>query len=144
MDQNYILVRAVGYLGLIPFLSGAFLSLNIVSLPYNLENYTLLFCVYYSAIILSFMGGVLWGYELVESTNTSKNMIIIILVPPLWAAFALIAPLTCFLLAFGFAFIYWLDIRSTQEKKSPYWWLKLRAPLNSFAILSLIVMGFNE
>ena len=34
---------------------------------------------------------------------------------------------TVFFLALGFAFIYWLDILSTK-KKSPNWWLKLRAP----------------
>ena len=104
----------------------------------------MLFCVNYAAIILSFMGGVLWGYELVKPAKASKNMIITILIPPLWAAFALITPLTCFLLALGFAFIYWIDIRATKEKKSPSWWLNLRAPLNSLAILSLVVMGFNE
>ena len=90
------------------------------------------------------MGGVLWGYELVKPAKASKNMIIIILIPPLWAAFALITPLTCFFLALGFAFIYWIDIRATKEKKSPSWWLNLRAPLNGLAILSLVVMGFNE
>ena len=47
-------------------------------------------------------------------------------------------------LALGFAIIYWFDIRSTKERKSPFWWLKLRAPLNTFAIFSLTVMGFNE
>ena len=144
MDQNYRLVRSVGYLGLIPFLAGAFLSITNISLPYELEHFTLNFCVQYSAIILSFMGGVLWGFELVNPAKASKNMIVIILVPPLWAAFALTIPLTCFFLALGFAIIYWFDIRSTKERKSPSWWLKLRAPLNTFAIFSLTVMGFNE
>ena len=144
MDPYYRLVRSVGYLGLIPFVVGAFLSLKIVTLPYYSEKYLLSFCINYAAIILSFMGGVLWGYELMKPSETSKHMIVLILAPPLWAAFALITPLTCFLLALGFALIYWLDILSTKEKKSPKWWLKIRAPLNSFAILSLVVIGFNE
>ena len=64
--------KSVGYLGLIPFLTGAFLSFNVVTLPYNLEKYVY-FCVNYAAIILSFMGGVLWGYEL---TKPSKHQTI--------------------------------------------------------------------
>jgi len=56
-----LVFNALGYLGLIPFVLGAWLAVTRTSL-YSLPP-RLVF-VSYSAIILSFLGGVLWGRSL--------------------------------------------------------------------------------
>ena len=90
------------------------------------------------------MGGVLWGFEISNSQLISKKIIILTLLPALWAAFAYFLPIRCFLLALGFIAIYQLDFTMVKEKKSPKWWLKLRSPLTGFAVIFLIIIGFNE
>ena len=89
------------------------------------------------------MGGVLWGFEISNSQLISKKIIILTLLPALWAAFAYFLPIRCFL-ALGFIAIYQLDFTVVKEKKSPKWWLKLRSPLTGFAVIFLVIIGFNE
>ncbi len=144
MDENYKFIRTIGYLGLIPFAAGAMISTGLISIPSNISEFIKLFSVHYASVILSFMGGVLWGFEMSDPKSVSRKMILLILIPPLWAAFAYFLPLRGFILALGFIIIYKLDFIIAKTKKSPYWWLKLRSPLTSFAVLCLVIIAFNE
>lgn len=144
MTATYRFTRTIGYMGLIPFICGAIISTNILPITRELHTIITLFSIHYASIILSFMGGVLWGFEISKPELLSKKMLVIILVPPLWAAISLLLPIRCFLLALGFLIVYQLDYIFTKNQKSPAWWLKLRAPLTGFVVISLIIMGFNE
>ena len=144
MDENYKFIRTIGYLGLLPFVAGAIISINLVSIPSNISEFIKLFSVHYASVILSFMGGVLWGFEIYDSKSVSRKMIILILIPPLWAAFAYFLPLRGFILALGFIIIYQLDFIIAKTKKSPSWWLRLRSPLTSFAVILLVIIAYNE
>ena len=144
LDEDYKFLKTIGYLGLIPFACGAIASLNIKFIPDIVNDFTILFSIHYASIILSFMGGVLWGFEISNSQSISKKIIILTLLPALWAAFAYFLPIRCFLLALGFIAIYQLDFTMAKGKKSPKWWLKLRSPLTGCAVILLIIIGFNE
>ena len=144
MTENYKFIRNIGYLGLIPFVSGAILSTGLIPSNTDLQKWIVLFSIHYAAIILSFMSGVLWGFELLTEHKKSKHAIIIALIPPLWASFSYFLPLRCFLFAIGFLGLYWLDIFMARKKATPEWWLKLRAPLTTLVVASLVVMGFND
>ena len=144
MNEDYKFLKTIGYLGLIPFACGAIASLNIKFIPEIINDFVVVFSIHYASIILSFMGGVLWGFEISSPKLISKKIIILILLPALWAAFVYFLPIRCFLLALGFIAIYQLDFTMAKEKKSPKWWLKLRSPLTGFAVIFLIIIGFNE
>ena len=144
MDEGYKFIRIIGYLGLLPFVAGAIVSTNLISIPSNISEFIKLFSIHYASVILSFMGGVLWGFEISDPKSVSRKMIILILIPPLWAAFAYFLPLRGFILALGFIIIYQLDFIIAKKKKSPYWWLRLRSPLTSFAVIFLAIIAFDE
>ena len=76
MDENYKFIRTIGYLGLLPFFAGAIISMNLISIPSNISEFIKLFSVHYASVILSFMGGVLWGFEISDSKSVSRKKIL--------------------------------------------------------------------
>ena len=141
MTENYKFIRNIGYLGLIPFVSGAILSTGLIPSNADLQKWIVMFSIHYAAIILSFMSGVLWGFELLSKHEKSKHAIIIVLIPPYGHLF-LFFTLRCFYLLL----VFWVFIGLTYLwlGKMLKWWLKLRAPLTTLVVASLVVMGFND
>ena len=73
--NSRLIINGLGYLGLIPFLAGAALVLSgreVFSLPPGL-----LFASY-STVILSFLGGVLWGRSLGLGESASRRALLLL------------------------------------------------------------------
>lgn len=79
-----ILTQWLGYLGLIPFIAPLIEMFAAVSTNSSIQSavflgfYAPYVFVAYSAVILSFLGGILWGKGRQESTANRSNMALII------------------------------------------------------------------
>ena len=133
----------LGYLGLIPFIGLTCLMLFRVD-P-GVEVSRLLGT--YSAIILSFLGGIHWGIatenSLSKTVNSSKlNMhLILSVIPSLLGWAGLIAPeFTGFcIIIFGFVFVLVIDLRIEQMDIVPDWYPRLRKHLTLIVIGCLVI-----
>ncbi|MFS4437936.1 DUF3429 domain-containing protein [Paracoccaceae bacterium GXU_MW_L88] len=131
----------LGGLGLIPFLWGALCVLfpsignfHEQRLPLSYDGITLL--AQYGVIILSFMGGALWGFGATRGWLT----LVVAVLPALWALYAASADAAtaCLLLAPGFALLLAADIMFTAAGLAPRWWPWLRVPLTAIVVLCLL------
>lgn len=136
----------LGLAGLLPFLFGALLSLGFNFNPPD-RRFDLLFqsdgpriLLVYGTIILSFMGGALWGFW---AHRASFLDLVLSVSPSLWAFACLILGATrwrldgvepLYLLAAGFVMILFFDNRAHQDGSAPDWWMKLRFLLTSIAV----------
>jgi len=132
----------LGLAGVIPFAWGA---LTIVSPELNqfgvatfgprfVGPYVQLF---YGAIILSFMSGVLWGFT-AKSSPTSTMGYVLSVIPALWAFFmtgggptsAAISLIAGFIGLLGIDWLFW------KQNLAPEWWMNLRI------LLTVLVTAF--
>jgi hypothetical protein len=132
----------LGGLGLIPFIA---LSLASGLAPGSLKMAALQGLLGYGAVILSFLGGVHWGAELVRSQARADHGIdarrlAISVIPSLvgWAALLLEPRLGLLLLAAGFAAQLLVDLRATRQGLAPLWYPKLRKLLTTIVMAALI------
>jgi hypothetical protein len=96
----------------------------------------------YSAILLSFLGGIQWGIVLVGKENTpSSKTILISLIAPLigWIAVFVAEPMCFALLTVGFAGQGAWDNFAAHNGYLPLWYSKIRMILTSVVILSLAI-----
>ena len=133
---------ALALAGLVPFLWGA-VTVLLPALadwgtraigPRFVGPYLL---VFYGALILSFMGGVLWGFA--ARAGASGVAYALSVVPALWALFFTgggAGRAAGFLIA-GFAGLLTLDVVFMRAELAPAWWLALRVPLTLVACLCL-------
>jgi hypothetical protein len=95
--------------------------------------------LFYGAVILSFMSGVLWGFATWTEGRRAAAGYALSTLPALWAFFmtgggpdgaaiSLIA---------GFAGLLGLDAAFWHWGLAPPWWMKLRVPLTAFVVLCL-------
>ncbi|MEM0977043.1 MAG: DUF3429 domain-containing protein [Pseudomonadota bacterium] len=129
--------------GLIPFVVGAVISHG-VTLGLPIEPYEGRWIVYfYGSIILSFMGGVLWGFAAAQGRPTGVGPLALSVLPALWAfgtlLFAIyLEPSTLrasfYLMAVGFAVTLVLDWYVQSRGLSPRWWLSFRIPVTIVVI----------
>lgn len=134
----------LGLLGLLPFFWGAATHIHV-----PLGNWAQMTLggrftgpyvqLFYGAIILSFMSGVLWGFA-VKGTGGLGYLLSVI--PALWAFFMTGGgPVTAAMnLIFGFAGLLILDWYFWRMGLAPSWWMHLRVLLTSIVILSLLVV----
>ena len=128
--------------GLLPFLAGA--GLSWANHPSLAE--TAAFAVLtYGAVILSFLGGIVWGVAAASSHRLVKEhsveLFALSVIPPLvgWSALFLESPQGYSLLALAFLGQLALDKRMRDLRLVPWWWIGLRLALTSGVILSLLV-----
>ena len=131
---------SLGYLGLIPFSVGLILTISNIELL-NLNGATVF--TTYSAVILSFLSGVLWGSGIASQKNDSvKNLLIVSNVFALVAWVVLLIDSSSFylatmLLTAGYISIWFIErhnmIESSKEEKSLY--LTMRSKLTTFVVL---------
>ena len=96
----------------------------------------------YSAITLSFLGGIHWGVVLAAKENvSSEKTIIVSLVAPLigWIAVFVAEPMCFALLIVGFAGQGAWDNFAAHNGQLPIWFSKVRLILTMVVILSLAV-----
>lgn len=132
----------LGGLGLLPFIA---LSLASGLATGPLKATALQGLLFYGAVILSFLGGIHWGAEMMRSAaradhGIDANRLTISVVPSLigWAALLLDARYGLVLLAAGFAAQLLVDLRATRQGLAPSWYPKLRKPLTTIVVATLV------
>ncbi len=135
----------LGLAGLIPFLwGGATVLLPDLALwgQMNLGGrfigpYVQLF---YGAVILSFMSGVLWGFATKATGQIATASYVLSVIPALWAFFMTGGgPTTAALnLIAGFLGLLLLDWHFWRLGLAPPWWMRLRTLLTAIVIITLL------
>lgn len=134
----------LGLAGLIPFVWGA-LSTAMPDLafwgaraigPRFVGPYVQLF---YGAIILAFMSGVLWGFATKAEGSQASTGYVLSVLPALWAFFMTGGGPTSagiYLIA-GFLGLLALDFMFWRWSLAPPWWMKLRLLLTAVVVVCL-------
>ncbi len=138
--------RILGLAGLLPFLWGA---LTVLAPDLGLWTaqtlgprfagpYVMLF---YGAVILAFMSGVLWGFATKATGTLASIGYALSVIPALWAFFMTGGgPVSAGMnLIFGFAGLLVLDWQFWRWGLTPPWWMALRLLLSTVVIACLAV-----
>jgi hypothetical protein len=139
----------LGLAGLLPFVWGA-LTVLVPDLglwtaqtlgPRFAGPYVMLF---YGAVILSFMSGVLWGFATKAEGTLATVGYTLSVIPALWAFFMTGGGPTSagMNLIFGFAGLLLLDLQFARWGLAPAWWMPLRLLLSAVVIACLAVGVF--
>ena len=132
----------LGIAGVIPFVGAV--AIIIFGPPRHVEAATFSLLAY-GAIILSFLGGILWGSILARGITDIGNgqirLLVIGVLPSLcgWVALLVGPNIGLPLMAIAFLFVLVVDLSSTRDGLLPPWYPRLRIPLTiSVALLLLI------
>jgi len=95
--------------------------------------------LYYGAIILAFMSGVLWGFATKAEGQLATAGYTLSVLPALWAFFMTGGgPVTASInLIVGFIGLLLLDWQFWRMELAPPWWMKLRVLLTGLVVLCL-------
>ncbi len=131
----------LGATGVLPFIALAIIPHT--SLASKVPESALLT---YGAIILSFLGGLLWGMVLngSDTIGGASRLLTFGVIASLVGWGALFLPLTAGLLTLTTCFLALLamDFALYRAKKIPFWYMKLRIFLTSTVSLTLIISAF--
>ncbi len=96
--------------------------------------------LFYGAVILSFMSGVLWGFATKAAGRTATAGYVLSVIPALWAFFMTGGgPTTAAMnLIVGFLALLLLDWHFWRLELAPPWWMHLRVLLTGIVCLSLL------
>jgi hypothetical protein len=96
--------------------------------------------LFYGAVILSFMSGVLWGFATKATGRTATAGYALSVIPALWAFFMTGGgPTTAAMnLVVGFLALLLLDWHFWRLELAPPWWMHLRVLLTAIVCLSLL------
>jgi hypothetical protein len=96
--------------------------------------------LYYGAVILSFMSGVLWGFATKADGPQATSGYVLSVLPALWA-FVMTGggPITASInLIAGFVGLLLLDWHFWRQGLAPAWWMRLRILLTAGVVLCLL------
>ena len=134
----------LGLAGLIPFVWGALTTLNPALAEWGLRSFGARFIgpyiqLYYGAVILSFMSGVLWGFATKAEGAAATTGYALSVIPALWAFFMTGGgPTTAGInLIFGFVGLLLLDFHFARLRLAPPWWMPLRLFLTTIVLACL-------
>ena len=122
----------LGVAGLIPFFAAALSQFTPVPYVEQLGGGRAVL-IDYGKIILSFMGGALWGFATVRGSGIG---LVIAVLPALFAF--LIVGANPVLLVLGFLALLPADLWFRKSGLAPEWWLRLRIPLTLAVIFALL------
>ncbi|MEM8823590.1 MAG: DUF3429 domain-containing protein [Pseudomonadota bacterium] len=96
--------------------------------------------LFYGAVILSFMSGVLWGFATKAEGQVATSGYALSVLPALWAFFttgggdqsAAMSLMTGFVGLLGLDWLFW------NQGLAPEWWMKLRLILTAGVLLCLL------
>jgi hypothetical protein len=131
----------LGFLGAVPFLGLTLLALLAGPLgSATLQGWALISLLAYGAIILSFMGGVHWGWAMAADEPSFLRLGLSV-VPALigWGGFLLGGSIGFLVIAVGFAALLRLDLRAIAEGRAATWYRRLRWPLTVVVVGCLVV-----
>lgn len=139
--QNTVpaVAKQLGALGVIPFLG---LAIAAVLGSGAWVNDALVALLAYGAVILSFLGGIQWGFAVSSPDITPRQMfnrLSLSVAPSLIAWGALLLPLGPGLVVLSVSFILVLivDLRTVNRSGAPSWYPELRWPLTICAVTAL-------
>lgn len=99
----------------------------------------------YGATILSFLGGIIWGFAIADTRNEAdlgRNAPLFILgvLPQLlgWGALLVGGPPGHLVVAAGLVAVLWIDRRLVAEGRAPGWYGTLRLRLSLLAALAML------
>ena len=136
----------LGLAGVIPFAWGALTLWSDAAAQWGMATLGPRFIgpyvqLYYGAVILSFMSGVLWGFATKAGGSRAATGYALSVIPALWAFFmtgggpdsAAVNLIT------GFVGLLLLDWSFQRWGLAPAWWMSLRALLTALVVLCLAV-----
>lgn len=139
----------LGLAGLIPFAWGA---VTVLSDPLSQWSAQTLggrltgpyIGLFYGAVILSFMSGVLWGFATKASGAVAASGYVLSVIPALWAFFMTGGgPVSAAInLIAGFIGLLALDWMFWKQGLAPEWWMSLRMLLTTIVVICLAVVAF--
>lgn len=133
------LAKTLGYAGLIPFVG---LAAGLILLPQLPQARLEQALITYAAVILSFLGGIVWGRLLApdasDFVHTGRHLIFSN-VPPLlaWGALFLSFEQACLMLATVFVIAFLYDRGLAAAGLIPDWFFKLRRQLTMIVVIAL-------
>ncbi|SFE39654.1 DUF3429 domain-containing protein [Roseivivax sediminis] len=140
----------LGLAGVIPFAWGALTLAVPAAAAWGQANLGPRFIgpyvqLYYGAIILSFMSGVLWGFATKTEGTRAATGYALSVIPALWAFFMTGGgPVSAGMnLIFGFAGLLALDYAFWTWGLAPRWWMQLRVLLTGLVIACLSIGVFT-
>lgn len=140
----------LGLAGVIPFAWGALTLLSAGAAAWGQANLGPRFVgpyiqLYYGAVILSFMSGVLWGFATKATGARAATGYALSVIPALWAFFMTGGgPVSAGTnLIFGFLGLLALDVAFWHWRLAPAWWMQLRVLLTALVVLCLAVGVFR-
>jgi hypothetical protein len=100
--------------------------------------------LFYGAVILSFMSGVLWGFATKATGQIATASYILSVIPALWAFFMTGGgPTTAAVnLIVGFLGLLLLDWHFWRLGLAPAWWMQLRGLLTAIVIITFLPLVF--
>ena len=100
--------------------------------------------LFYGAVILSFMSGVLWGFATKATGRVATAGYILSVIPALWAFFMTGGGPTAAAinLIVGFLALLLLDWHFWRLELAPSWWMHLRVLLTAIVVLSFLPVVF--
>ena len=140
--------KLLGAGGVIPLLAGA-VMVSAVREPFGIP---LIYPVLvYAAMILSFLGGIHWGFALAALARKgvelkAPRLLGLSVLPALaaWVAALLPPAYAAPFLAVGFAAVLLLDRKSDQLGYAPSWWMPLRFRLTMAVVTLLSLISIVE
>ncbi len=132
----------LGIAGVIPFVGAV--AIVIFGPPRLVETATFSLLAY-GAIILSFLGGILWGSVLARGLTDIGNdhirLLVISVLPSLCGWVALLAgpDIGLPLMVIAFLFVLLVDLSSARDGLLPPWYPRLRIPLTIIVALLLFI-----
>ncbi len=144
----------LGASGLVPFLAAAIAAW--IGSPW-VGEFAVRLAVTYGAVILSFLGGIFWGFAATPTQAdvagadpagrppAPRHLFAFSILPSFIAWIAvLLAPQTAvFLLICAFVAILWLDYASWKTGVAPSWWMELRVPLSAVVVVCLLAIALS-
>jgi hypothetical protein len=133
--------RALGVAGLIPFVGLALL----VAFSPEIKGEAATGLLIYGAVILSFLGGIRWGFAVIEGDQAGWSGYGLSVVPSLFAWVAALwgGPAGLLLLALSLAAWFGYEYSAPPAITLPAWYMRLRGLLTAIAVLSLAFAAFS-
>ena len=133
----------LGLAGLVPFIVTAVQVSTGWPLSPRLTGPALYHLTVYGAVILSFLGGVQWGFAAARPARhpiAAWRRYVVSMLPPLaaWAGLWLFPRQGLLVLALSFGLALFYDIWSTSAGEAPRWYGRLRMGLTAVAIVCLL------
>ena len=133
--------RLAGWLGLTPFIVLS-LWLYGIAPDHPWRSGTILLLLVYSAVVLSFLGGVRWGVGIKAEDSDKRPRELWLALPPAfigWIAVIAPIPLSFAMLAVAFAALGAWDALAAHGNKLPEWYGRLRIVLTVGAVAMLLL-----